>query len=106
MNKLQYLLDALNKGSRLADAETWKSRQVVTTIITGVVVSGYAFASAMGWVPEGVSEDRLLAAGASLGALVFFAFNTYATIATTSKIGIKKDSEKQQRSEGLNNGPE
>lgn len=87
MKKWLLLIDALRKGAQLAKPETWKSVQLVSTLVAGALVSGYSFLVAMG-LGDVVPDDALSQLGVALGAAVYTLVQAYLTVATTKKIGV------------------
>jgi len=88
MEKWLYLFQALRKGSRLADAETWKTRQALSMAIPAVLMPLWAFARAVGWIPDGISDAEVTDIGVALGGFLFGVANIYATFATSTKVGL------------------
>lgn len=82
------LLAALRKGAVLANAATWKERQVLVNAVTGLLLSGYAVAKAQGWLAMEVDHAALVDLGMGLGAALFAAYNIVATVVTTDKVGL------------------
>lgn len=83
MNKLLALLDLFRKGSRVADAELWKSRQVSTTMLVVLIIAGVKVASLFGYVLP-IDEDSATAIAGGIIAVV----NVLLTYATTNKLGV------------------
>lgn len=83
MNKLLALLDLFRKGSRVADVELWKSRQVSSTMIAVFIIAGVKVANLFG-INLPMDEDAATAIAAGIIAIV----NVVLTYITTNKIGI------------------
>lgn len=83
MNKLLALLDLFRKGSRVADVELWKSRQISSTMIAVFIIAGVKVANLFG-VNLPIDEDAATAIAAGIIAIV----NVVLTYITTNKIGI------------------
>lgn len=88
MNKWLFLLDALRKGVRLTNADTWKTGQALSAVVVGVVIAAYSFAMAAGWVTWDISESTLAEIGTAVAALLYTLYQTYTTIATSKKVGV------------------
>jgi len=82
------LMSAMRKGVMLADPATWKSRQVLTNTIGGLVVVLYSIARAMGWMTWEIDNATLQDLGLALGAALYSLANVVLTVGTTTKIGL------------------
>jgi hypothetical protein len=88
MNKYLFLLEALRKGVRLTNAESWKNAQALSAVIVGVLIAAYSFAMAAGWATWDISESTLAEIGTAVAALLYTAYQAYTTIATSKKVGV------------------
>lgn len=94
------IFDSLRAGQELANAETWKRRQVAINNLVVLLTVGFSFAHAFGYAAE-ISQDQLVDIASGVYGLVGL-FNTWATVATTKKIGLppKADPESTGRYDG------
>ena len=88
MNRWLALLAVIRQGAMLANAATWKERQVLVNAIAGLLTAAYMLASSQGWITVEVDNAALLEIGAALGAILFTGYNVFFTVATTDKIGL------------------
>lgn len=89
MNKWDYLIEALQKGVRLAEVESWKNTQLISTLIVGIVVAVYGFAAASGLLPPGLPVTALAESITAAGFVIWSTISAYITVATTKKLGLK-----------------
>lgn len=80
------LFRVLRAGEELANAETWKKRQVLVNALTVLLSSGLAVASAYGHTVN-LDADGVAAIAGAVAAAVGV-FNAWATVATTGRIGL------------------
>jgi len=80
------LLSAFRAGRELANAETWKKRQVLVNALVAVLTAAVALAAFLGHQVNLDSQD-VQAIAASVAAVVGL-FNGAATVATTTRIGM------------------
>lgn len=86
-SKITALLDVLDKGKSVANVEAWKSGQVTVNILVGLLGSLVGVIRAFG-IDVPVTDDQLFTiASAILGLLGVY--NSFVTVATTDKIGLK-----------------
>lgn len=88
MNKYLFLLEALRKGVRLTNAESWKNAQALSAVLVGVLIAVYSFVMAAGWATWDISESTLAEIGTAVAALLYTAYQAYTTIATSKKVGV------------------
>lgn len=83
---LMEFIEVLKKGSVLKNPETWKNRQLVVNAI-GVLV-GFAITASnfFGYKLE-LDAESIAAIGGAVWAIVSL-FNSWATVASTDKIGL------------------
>ena len=82
------LFRAFRAGQELANAETWKKRQVLVNALVALLTAGMALAAAFGH-PLNLDAQGVQAIAAAVAALVGL-FNGAATVATTSRIGLPR----------------
>lgn len=80
------LLSAFRAGRELANAETWKKRQVLVNALVAVITFSVALAAFFGH-PVNLDSQDVQAISAAVAALVGL-FNGAATVATTTRIGM------------------
>lgn len=80
------LFRVLRAGEELANAETWKKRQVLVNALTVLLSSGLAVAAAYGHAVA-IDADGVASIAGAIAALVGV-FNTWATVSTTERIGL------------------
>lgn len=80
------LFRAFRAGQELANAETWKKRQVLVNAMVAILTAVVALAAAFGH-PLNLDAQGVQAIAASVAALVGL-FNGAATVATTSRVGL------------------
>ena len=80
------LFIAFRAGKELANAETWKRRQVLVNALVALLTAGVAIAAAFGY-PLNLDANGVQAIAAAVAALVGV-FNGAATVATTTRIGL------------------
>jgi hypothetical protein len=83
---LTEFIEVLRKGNILKNPETWKNRQLVVNSIGVIVGFVVAVANAFG-LPLMLDPESIAAIGGAVWAIVSL-FNNWATIATTTKIGL------------------
>lgn len=76
----------LRAGVELTNAETWKRRQVAVNALSATLAALVALASSFGY-PLPLDKDGIDAIAAGVVAVVGL-FNGWATVATTSRIGL------------------
>lgn len=86
-SKISSILEALDKGKSLANVESWKSGQVTVNILAGFLASLIGVARAFGFDIPVTDEQLLLVASTLMSALGVY--NSFITVATTDKIGLK-----------------
>lgn len=77
---------ALQAGKELARAETWKRAQVWTGHLTVLLGAGASIAASLGY-PVNLTPEQITTLVSAV-AIVVGLFNSYATVATTSRIGL------------------
>lgn len=80
------LLSAFRAGRELANAETWKRRQVLVNALVAVITFAVALAAFLGH-PVNLDSHDVQAIAAAVAAVVGL-FNGAATVATTTRIGL------------------
>ena len=80
------LFRVLRAGEELANAETWKKRQVLVNALTVLLSSSLVVASAYGHTVALDTEGVASIAGAI--AALAGVFNAWATVSTTERIGL------------------
>lgn len=80
------LFRVLRAGEELANAETWKRRQVLVNALTALLSSGLAVAASYGHTLN-IDQDGVSAIAGAVAAVVGV-FNAWATVATTGRIGL------------------
>lgn len=85
MNKFLAIVDLFRKGEEISNKEAWKTGQITTTALAGVLMAAANVASAYGHpLPAGIDADTVTAvAGAVIGVV-----NLVLTYVTSSTIGI------------------
>lgn len=81
------LFRVLRAGEELANAETWKRRQVLVNALTVLLSSGLAVAAAYGHALN-IDQDGVASIAGAVAAVVGV-FNAWATVATTERIGVQ-----------------
>lgn len=84
------IFTALKAGYALRDAEVWKNRQTAVNAIAAVLSAAMAIAQGLGY-GFAVSNETMLAVSGGIWALVGV-FNSWATVATSGKVGLPVDS--------------
>jgi len=84
--KIKAGLVVLQRGRELIDAETWKTRQNVVNVLTGLGLAALALLKAFG-VDLPLDDGDILAIATGLAVIVGL-FNPYVTTATTQRIGL------------------
>ena len=84
------LIRALKAGEEVKNAETWKNIQATTSAI--IAISGAIF-MALGWVGVHleISPEQLSAIAGGIAGILGV-FNTYSTIATSKRVGLRTGS--------------
>lgn len=90
MNKFFAFWGALKAGRQLVNSETWKNRQVTVNMLVGFFASLIVILRLYG-VDLAISDDDLGKIAGGVIAISGLFFNTYLTVATTSKIGLPPD---------------
>jgi len=90
MNKFFAFWGALKTGRQLVNSETWKNRQVTVNMLVGFFASIIVILRLYG-VDLAISDDDLGKIAGGVIAISGLFFNTYLTVATTSKIGLSPD---------------
>ena len=80
------LFRVFRAGEELANAETWKNRQVLVNALTVLLSSALAIAAANGHTVN-IDQAGIAAIAGTVAALVGV-FNGWATVATTERIGL------------------
>ena len=81
---------ALKAGYALRDSEVWKNRQTAVNAIAAVLSAAMAVAQGLGY-GFAVSNETMLAVASGIWAVVGL-FNSWATVATSAKVGLPVDS--------------
>ena len=76
----------LRAGVELTNAETWKRRQVAVNALSATLAALVALAASFGY-PLPIDKDGVDAVAAGVVAVVGL-FNGWATVATTTRIGL------------------
>lgn len=84
------IFTALKAGYALRDSEVWKNRQTAVNAIAAVLSAAMAIAQGLGY-GFAVSNETMLAVSGGIWALVGV-FNSWATVATSGKVGLSVDS--------------
>lgn len=80
------LLRALRAGEELTHAETWKRAQLWTASLTALLGAAVSISGAIGH-PVPLTGEQITTLVSAVAVLVGV-FNTYATIATTTRLGL------------------
>jgi len=80
------IFTALKAGYALRDSEVWKNRQAAVNGIAAVLSAAMAIAQGLGY-GFAISNDALLAVAGGIWAIVGL-FNSWATVATSGKVGL------------------
>jgi len=89
VNKVQSVLNLFKQGYSVANPTAWKTGQISSTVLAGVILAAVNTASAFGVaIPITPEVANLVAAG------IITAVNLVLTVVTTDKIGLKDDSAK------------
>lgn len=94
MNPVSAIIAAFKYGSMVANPQTWKRAQVAVSAVVGLLSAAYVLADTMGWVPQGVTNEMVIAIGKNLAEVIFgilailAAANGAATVVSTEKIGV------------------
>ena len=80
------LFRVLRAGVELSNAETWKRRQVAINALSALLAALVALAAGFGH-PLPIDRDGMDAVAAGVVAVVGM-FNSWATVATTTRIGL------------------
>lgn len=81
------LLRALQAGKELSNAETWKKTQLWTNSLVVLLTSAISVAASQGYAIP-LTGEQISTLVAAL-AVVVGLFNSYTTVATTSRIGLQ-----------------
>lgn len=81
LDKLFAIGRALRHGEELSNAATWKNRQIAVNAVAGLL------GAAMVFLPMEVNGDDLQTVAAAV-AILGGMFNTWATAATSKKVGL------------------
>ena len=84
------IFTALKAGYALRDSEVWKNRQTAINAIAAVLSAAMAIAQGLGY-GFAVSNETMLAVAGGIWAIVGV-FNSWATVATSAKVGLSVDS--------------
>tara|TARA_R110000868_G_scaffold41060_1_gene140748 strand:+ start:279 stop:587 length:309 start_codon:yes stop_codon:yes gene_type:complete len=84
------IFTALKAGYALRDSEVWKNRQAAINAIAAVLSAAMAIAQGLGY-GFAVSNETMLAVAGGIWAIVGV-FNSWATVATSAKVGLSVDS--------------
>ena len=76
----------LQTGQELANAETWKKRQLAINALVVIITAGASIARAYGY-SLGLGEEQINDLAGGIYAVVGV-FNAWATVATTGRIGL------------------
>lgn len=87
MKSFNLLLDALRKGSELANVEAWKTTGVALAILISLFSILSEVAVLQGWLAGPVSADLIQQLSAAIVAVVGVAL-AYLQVATSKKIGV------------------
>ena len=79
-------IQAFKAGKELANAETWKRRQVLVNSVAALGMAALSIAAAFGYRIN-LDADGVQAIAAAVAAIVGL-FNAGATVATTTRIGL------------------
>lgn len=79
-------ITAVRAGWILKNPETWKNRQIAINALAGLMAAGVAISKALNF-PLPVTEDQIVALAGGVWAVVSV-FNSWATAATTDKVGL------------------
>lgn len=88
MSRLVLLLSLLYKGRELANAETWKNRQVLVNALVATLGAALAMAQAFGLSLELSNGQIVEMAGAMAGAVGLF--NGFVTVASSERVGLPR----------------
>lgn len=80
------IFTALKAGYALSNSEVWKNRQTAVNGIAAVLSAAMAIAQGLGY-GFAVSNDVMLAVAGGIWAVVGM-FNSWATVATSAKVGL------------------
>lgn len=83
------IFTALKAGYALRDSEVWKNRQAAVNAIAAVLSAAMAIAQGLGY-GFAVSNETMLAVAGGIWAIVGV-FNSWATVATSAKVGLPVD---------------
>jgi hypothetical protein len=83
---LRDFITVLREGEELANAETWKNRQIAVGALTALLGSVASIAHSLGYGPQ-VDSDTLGAIAAGVVGCVGL-FNVWTTAATSKRVGI------------------
>jgi len=83
------IFTALKAGYALRDSEVWKNRQTAINAIAAVLSAAMAIAQGLGY-GFAVSNETMLAVAGGIWAIVGV-FNSWATVATSAKVGLPVD---------------
>ena len=82
--KAKVAFTLLQKGKAVADPAKWKSRQITTTMLTGVIWAAIQVAETFGYV---IPVDEATVDSVAVGVLA--AVNWVLTLSTSEKIGMQ-----------------
>jgi len=80
------LFRALQAGKELSNATTWKTAQLLASNLTILLSAGVGIAAALGH-PVPLSGEQITTLVSALAVLVGL-FNSYTTVATTTRLGV------------------
>jgi len=83
------IFTALKAGYALRDSEVWKNRQTAVSAIAAVLSAALAIAQGLGYGFP-ISNESLLAISGGIWVVVGL-FNSWATVATSGKVGLPVD---------------
>lgn len=82
--------DILRQGKMVSNPEAWKTGQITSSIIAGLLASLVGLGKLFGYdLP--VSDDQLLTIGSGVMAVYGVFYHPLATIASSDKIGFKEN---------------
>lgn len=83
MSKILAVWDLFKHGQVVADAKSWKNRQITATVLAGVILAVVNTAAAFGYsIPVDMETANAIAAG------IIAVVNVVLTVTTTDKIGL------------------
>lgn len=106
MTMISELVTVLEKGNELANAETWKNRQMAVGALAALLGAVLAILHALGFGPV-VDADTTAAIAGGIVAL-YGLLNAWLTAATSARVGLppKRDTAAAAGQEHADSGPD